>query len=81
MRLAGVVDVVVVDVVVVVGVVVVVAEVHAVLNHGRETIGEEAEVEGDGVEGFYAKYEHILLPMAVMSIALILVAFVPFLFY
>ena len=53
------------------------------INHllARQVIGADAEVENDGTEGFWAKHEHILLPMSVMGLALVLVAFVPFLFY
>jgi TRAP-type C4-dicarboxylate transport system permease large subunit len=53
------------------------------INHllARQVIGEEAEVEDDGTEGFYNKHEHLILPMMVMGTALILVAFVPFFFY
>lgn len=54
------------------------------LNHllARQVIGPDARVEDLPVEGgFLARYEHILLPMAVMGTALVLVAFVPLLFY
>ena len=53
------------------------------INHllARQVIGEEANVDGDGVEGFYHKHEHLILPMLVMGIALVLVAFVPFYYY
>jgi TRAP-type C4-dicarboxylate transport system permease large subunit len=53
------------------------------INHllARQVIGEEAEVEEDGTEGFYNKHEHLILPMMVMGTALLLVAFVPFFFY
>lgn len=53
------------------------------INHllARQVIGEEAEVEEDGTEGLYAKNEHLLLPMIVMGMALLIVAFVPFYFY
>jgi TRAP-type C4-dicarboxylate transport system permease large subunit len=54
------------------------------LNHllARQVIGPDARVEDLPVEGgFLARYEHILLPMAVMGTALVIVAFVPLLFY
>lgn len=53
------------------------------INHllARQVIGEAADVENDGTEGFYNKHEHLILPMIVMGSALIIVAFVPFFFY
>jgi TRAP-type C4-dicarboxylate transport system permease large subunit len=54
------------------------------LNHllARQVIGVAARVEEIPVEGgFFARYEHILVPMAVMGTALLLTAFVPLLFY
>ena len=54
------------------------------LNHllARQVIGPESHVENDPVEGgFYAQYEHIIMPMVVMGTALILVAYVPLAFY
>ena len=53
------------------------------LNHllARQVIGEESHVEDDEVVGFWARNEHIWLPMLVMGVALVLVAFVPFLWY
>jgi TRAP-type C4-dicarboxylate transport system permease large subunit len=54
------------------------------INHllARQVIGEAAMVENDPVEGgFFAQYEHILIPMGVMATALILVAYVPLMFY
>jgi TRAP-type C4-dicarboxylate transport system permease large subunit len=53
------------------------------LNHllARQVIGEESHVEDDGTEGFWARHEHIWLPMAVMAVALVVVAFVPFALY
>ncbi len=54
------------------------------LNHllARQVIGADARVEGlPARDGFLARYEHILLPMAVMGAALVIVAFVPLLFY
>jgi TRAP-type C4-dicarboxylate transport system permease large subunit len=53
------------------------------MNHllARQVIGPEASVEDDGVEGFWANTEHIWLPMLVMGVALVIVAFVPFYWY
>jgi TRAP-type C4-dicarboxylate transport system permease large subunit len=55
------------------------------LNHllARQVIGPESYVENDPVPGggFYAQYEHIIVPMVVMGTALVLVAFVPLFFY
>ena len=53
------------------------------INHllARQVIGPEAAVEEDETEGFWARTEHIWLPMLVMSVALLLVAFVPFYWY
>lgn len=54
------------------------------LNHllARQVIGAPSHVEDHPVEGgFVARYEHIVVPMAVMGTALVLVAFVPLLFY
>ena len=53
------------------------------INHllARQVIGEAADVDNDGTEGFYNQYEHLILPMIVMGSALIIVAFVPFFFY
>jgi TRAP-type C4-dicarboxylate transport system permease large subunit len=53
------------------------------INHllARQVIGKEARVEDIPVEGgWWARNEHLWLPMAVMGTALILVAFVPLLF-
>ena len=50
------------------------------INHllARQVAGPEARVENFAVEGgVLARYEHVLLPMAVMGTALVLVAFVP----
>ena len=48
----------------------------------RQVIGKDSHVEDLPVEGgFYTRYEHILLPITVMGIALVLVAFVPLFFY
>ena len=51
------------------------------LNHllARQVIGEEAELERDHVPGFWNRYRHILVPMLVMGISLLIVAFVPLL--
>jgi TRAP-type C4-dicarboxylate transport system permease large subunit len=54
------------------------------LNHllARQVIGVDARVEDIPVEGgWFARYEHVLLPMAVMGTALLLTAFVPLAFY
>ncbi|MGC6507316.1 MAG: TRAP transporter large permease subunit [Myxococcota bacterium] len=53
------------------------------LNHllARQVIGEEANLENDIVDGFWARNEHLWLPMLVMGTALLIVAFVPFLWY
>ena len=46
--------------------------------HFRDTVPiEDFEVEG----GWLAQYEHIILPMGVMAVALVIVAFVPLLWY
>ena len=38
------------------------------INHllARQVIGEAADVEHDGTEGFYNKHEHLILPMIVI---------------
>jgi len=53
------------------------------LNHllARQVIGAEARVEDDPDLSFYARYEHLIVPMAIMGTALLLVAFVPLAFY
>ena len=53
------------------------------LNHllARQVIGEDANLENDMVEGFWARNEHLWLPMLVMGTALLIVAFVPFMWY
>jgi len=53
------------------------------INHllARQVIGEDSWVEKDETEGFIKRYEHVILPMAVMGTALLLVAFVPFAWY
>jgi TRAP-type C4-dicarboxylate transport system permease large subunit len=54
------------------------------LNHllARQVIGPASHVEVvDPQEGFFASYEHVILPMMIMGTALVLVAFVPLLFY
>ncbi len=43
----------------------------------RAVVGREARVEEDPVPGFFASYEHVLLPAGVMAVALLIVAFVP----
>ncbi|MCB9779580.1 MAG: TRAP transporter large permease subunit [Alphaproteobacteria bacterium] len=51
------------------------------LNHllTRQVVGEAADVPPEPGMGFFARYEHVLVPMIVMGLALLLVAFVPFL--
>ena len=53
------------------------------LNHllARQVIGPAAEVDRLPASSWTERYEHILLPMGVMASALVLVAFVPLLFY
>lgn len=53
------------------------------LNHllARQVIGEPSHVEDDDTEGFWARHEHIWLPMLIMAVALVIVAFLPFAFY
>lgn len=53
------------------------------LNHllARQVIGPEAEIENDDHDSFWSRYEHIVVPMIVMGISLLLVAFVPLLWY
>jgi TRAP-type C4-dicarboxylate transport system permease large subunit len=52
------------------------------INHllAKQVIGKEAELDSEGLT-FWEDNEHLWLPMLVMAIALILVAFVPFLMY
>ena len=52
------------------------------LNHllARQVIGPEANLEDEEL-GFWSDNEHLWLPMLVMGVALILVAYVPFLWY
>jgi TRAP-type C4-dicarboxylate transport system permease large subunit len=52
------------------------------INHllAKQVIGKEAELDSEGLT-FWEDNEHLWLPMLVMGIALILVAFVPFLMY
>ncbi|MFT5681857.1 MAG: TRAP-type C4-dicarboxylate transport system permease large subunit [Myxococcota bacterium] len=52
------------------------------LNHllARQVIGAEAELENENIPGFWGRYRHILVPMLVMGIALLIVAFVPLMF-
>lgn len=46
----------------------------------RQVIGHEAEVERFPVEGgFFARYEHVIVPCLVLAAALVVVAFAPFL--
>jgi TRAP-type C4-dicarboxylate transport system permease large subunit len=53
------------------------------LNHllARQVIGADAELEDDDYPSTWARYEHIAVPMLVMGISLLLVAFVPLLWY
>ncbi|MFT4978116.1 MAG: TRAP-type C4-dicarboxylate transport system permease large subunit, partial [Myxococcota bacterium] len=53
------------------------------LNHllARQVIGAEAELENDEHPTKWSRYEHIIIPMIVMGISLLLVAFVPLLWY
>ena len=53
------------------------------LNHllARQVIGPASHVEEDDTEGFWARNEHVWLPMAVMATALVLVAFGGFWFW
>ena len=53
------------------------------INHllARQVIGPEAFVENEPAESWWERYEHILLPMAVMGTALLIVAYVPLFFY
>ena len=53
------------------------------INHllARQVIGPASHVEDDDAVGFMPRYYHIVLPMIVMATALLIVAFVPFLFY
>ena len=52
------------------------------LNHllAKQVIGAEAHLEDEGL-GFWEDNEHLWLPMLVMGVALLLVAYVPFLWY
>ncbi len=48
----------------------------------RQVVGAEAEIENEPVEGgFVTRYEHVVIPVAVMGTALVLVAFGPLFFY
>ena len=53
------------------------------LNHllARQVIGPEAEIENDDHPSWWSRYEHVVVPMIVMGTALLLVAFVPLLWY
>lgn len=52
------------------------------MNHllARQAIGREAEVEGEPASSFAGRYQHVLVPMAIMATTLLLVAFGPLLF-
>ena len=52
------------------------------INHllAKQVIGKEADLDSEGLD-FWQDNEHLWLPMLVMGVALILVAFVPFVFY
>ncbi len=49
------------------------------LNHllARQVIGREAELERDLQGSLWERYQHIMVPMIVMGVSLVLVAFVP----
>ncbi len=51
------------------------------LNHllTRQVVGDAADVVAQPGDSFWTRHEHILLPMVVMGLALVIVAFVPFL--
>jgi TRAP-type C4-dicarboxylate transport system permease large subunit len=54
------------------------------LNHllARQVIGEAAEVERvDPKHDLWGRYEHLVVPVAIMGVALLIVAYVPLLFY
>ncbi len=53
------------------------------LNHllARQVIGPDAQVEYDGTTTFYARHEHLIIPVAIMGTALVIVAFGPLFFY
>ncbi|MBX2798489.1 MAG: TRAP transporter large permease subunit [Myxococcales bacterium] len=54
------------------------------LNHllARQVIGEASDVAVvDPKEGFFAQYEHLIVPMAIMGTALVIVAYGPLFFY
>lgn len=53
------------------------------LNHllARQVIGRDAEVEHERTGRFWADHEHLLVPVAVMGVALVVVAFAPLPFY
>ena len=52
------------------------------LNHllARQVIGADAELENENIPGLWGRYRHILVPMLVMGLALLIVAFVPLMF-
>jgi TRAP-type C4-dicarboxylate transport system permease large subunit len=47
----------------------------------RQVVGPDAYVENFPVQGFFRTWEHMIVPGLVMAAALVVVAFVPFLFY
>jgi TRAP-type C4-dicarboxylate transport system permease large subunit len=49
------------------------------LNHllARQVIGAEAELEDQVTGNLYERYRHVIVPMAVMGLSLLIVAFVP----
>jgi len=51
------------------------------MNHllARQAVGSQAEVEQDDVTGFFGRYLHVLVPMAIMGSTLLIVAFGPLL--
>ena len=53
------------------------------LNHllARQVIGREAHLEDDEHASAWSRYEHIIVPMIVMGVSLLIVAFVPLLWY
>jgi len=51
------------------------------MNHllARQAVGEDAMVEDEPQQGFFATYMHIIVPMAIMALTLVVVAFGPLL--
>jgi TRAP-type C4-dicarboxylate transport system permease large subunit len=51
------------------------------MNHllARQAVGGEAHVEDEAEQGFFARYLHVLVPMAIMATTLLIVAFGPLL--